>query len=87
MGVFTRALAAAGMVVAWLPIVATIVVGAVGSILSGRLLVDYMMPAELFLVALVGAGLLLWASIRARSRRGFFAWGLALLCESLAAAI
>ena len=34
------------------------------------------MPAELFPVFLVGAGLLIWAAIRAHSRIRYFAWSL-----------
>jgi hypothetical protein len=41
------------------------------------LLFDYLMPAELFPVALLGGGILLWAAIRARSHRGLIAWSLA----------
>jgi hypothetical protein len=35
-----------------------------------------LMPAELFPVAFVGGGLLMWAALRARSRRGLIGWGL-----------
>ena len=31
---------------------------------------DYLMPVELFPAALIGGGLLVWVSLRARSRRG-----------------
>jgi hypothetical protein len=37
---------------------------------------DFLMPAELFPVALVGALLLLWAAQRARSQRKLIRWGL-----------
>jgi hypothetical protein len=33
-------------------------------------------PAELFPAALAGGGLLLWAALRARSRRRLIGWGL-----------
>ena len=79
MGVFTKALAVVGAVLVWLPIVATVVFGAIGSIRRGVLRVDYLMPAELFPLALIGTGLLLWAAVRARSRRRLFGWGLALM--------
>jgi hypothetical protein len=36
---------------------------------------DYLMPAELFLVALAGGGLLIWVARRARSRRSLIGWG------------
>jgi hypothetical protein len=35
---------------------------------------DFLMPAELFPVALFGGGLLLWAALRARLRRGLIGW-------------
>ncbi|MBN1811399.1 MAG: hypothetical protein JXA14_06160 [Anaerolineae bacterium] len=37
---------------------------------------DYLLPAEFFLAALVGGGLLVWAALRARSRRRLIGWGL-----------
>ena len=37
---------------------------------------DYLMPAELFPVAFVGALLLLWAALRARSHQQLIGWGL-----------
>jgi len=39
--------------------------------------IDYLMPAELFPVALLGGVILLWAAIRARSHRGLIGWSLA----------
>ena len=41
------------------------------------------MPAELFPVALVGGGLLIWAALRARSRRRIIGWGLGVAVGSL----
>jgi len=75
-GGLTRALAVIGTLLVWFPILATVVTGAIGTIESGRLLVDYLMPAELFLFALVGGLLLLWAALRARTRRALIAWAL-----------
>lgn len=62
----TRVLAGAGTVLVWLPIVAPLAL-AVGAYVSlGRFLLDYLMPAELFPVVLIGGGALLWASLRAK---------------------
>ena len=83
-GAFTKALATAGALLAWFPIVATIVVAMVGSIRAGAFRFDYLMPAELFPLALAGGGLLLWAAIRARSRRGLIGWGLTAMVVLLA---
>jgi len=79
----TQILAILGTILVWLPILAPVLLSAIG--LFGRMFrFDYLMPAELFPVALIGAGLLLWASLRARSRRRFIAWGLALMVGLLA---
>jgi hypothetical protein len=67
--VFTKILAVTGTVLAWLPILAPIIFSVIALIAMRRFLFDYLMPAELFLVALVGGGLLLWAAFRARSRQ------------------
>ena len=85
---FTKVLAILGTGLAWLPLVAPLVFGVLHFTRSGRFMVDYLMPAELFLVALAGGGLLLWSALRARSYRGLIAGGLAaaaaLLGSSLA---
>jgi hypothetical protein len=74
--VFTRILAILGTVLAWLPILAPILF-ALGAFISVHLFrFDYLMPAELFPVALTGGLLLLWAAIRARSQRKLIGWGL-----------
>lgn len=78
-GLFTKVLAIFGAVLVWFPIVATVVTAAAGSIRSRTLLFDYLMPAELFPVVLAGAGLLLWAALRARSRREPIGWGIAMM--------
>jgi hypothetical protein len=82
-GVFTKVLAVAGTVLAWFPVLATILTGAGISIRTRQLRFDYLMPAELFPIVLVGTGLLLWAALRARSRRALIAWGLGLMVAFL----
>ena len=82
-GAFTRVLAVAGTVLVWFPILATVVISVVGSSRDRVFRFDYLMPAELFPAALVGGGLLLWAALRARSRRGLVACGLALAVGAL----
>ncbi len=78
-GVLTKVLATVGTLLAWFPIVATIVVCVAGSLADGVFRCDYLMPAELFPVALAGGGLLLWAALRARLRRRLIGWGLGLM--------
>jgi len=78
-GLLTKVLAIAGTVLVWFPITATVVTAVAGSIASRTLRLDYLMPAELFPFVLAGAGLLLWAAIRARSRRELIGWGIAMM--------
>ena len=75
-GVLTKILAVAGTVLVWLPIFFTVLTGIIGTIASRVLRFDYLMPAELFPVALVGGALLLWAAYRARSQTRPIGWGL-----------
>ncbi len=72
----TKALAIAGTVLLWFPIVATLGLSLFGSIRSGMFRFDWLIPAELFTVVLVGGALLLWAAIRAHARRGLVGWGI-----------
>jgi hypothetical protein len=74
--VLTKSLAVFGTILAWFPIAAPILFSGIRMVQTGRFRFDYLMPAEFFPVALVGGGLLLWAALRARSRRGIIAWGL-----------
>ena len=73
----TKFITVTGTVLVWLPIFLTIVTGIVGTVLSHKLRFDYLMPAELFLIALVGGLLLLWAAKRAQLYKVPIGWGLA----------
>mgnify|MGYP000957851696 FL=1 len=75
-GVLTKILAVAGTVLVWLPIVFTVLTGIIGTIASRVVRFDYLMPAELFPLALVGGLLLLWAAYRARSQMRSIGWSL-----------
>ena len=74
--VLTKALAIGGTVLVWFPILAPILLSLIMFSVRGRLLFDYLMPMELFLFALLGSGLLLWATLRAHSRVKFVTWGI-----------
>ena len=75
-GVLTKMLAIVGTVLMWFPILAPVLLS-VAVIIKGRMFrFDYLMPAELFPAALVGGCLLIWAALRARSRRRLIGWGL-----------
>lgn len=82
--IWTKVFAVTGTVLAGIPILFTVVTGAIGSAVSGRLLVDYLMPAELFIFALAGGLLLLWAAFRAKLLRKTVIAGLVAACVFLA---
>ena len=75
-GVLTKILAVTGTVLVWFPILAPVLLS-LALFISRRIFrFDYLMPAELFLVALAGGALLIWAALRARSRWALIGWGL-----------
>lgn len=74
----TKILAIVGTVLAWIPLLAPVLFSAALLIQARIFRFDYLMPAELFLFVLAGGGLLLWAALRGRSRRGLIGGGLGL---------
>ena len=76
--ILTKVLAIAGTALTWFPILAPILITIILLIAERIFRFDYLMPAELFPFALVGGGLLLWATLRAHSRTRLVAWGLGL---------
>jgi hypothetical protein len=72
----TKILAILGNILGWFPILAPIVLAFAALITRGRFLLDFLMPAELFPIALAGSLLLLWAGLRAHSHWKLIAWGL-----------
>lgn len=75
---FTRILALTGLGLVWLTILAPVVFAIVSLIGGGGFRFDYLMPAELFIAALAGGFLLLWAALRARSYVKWISWALIL---------
>jgi hypothetical protein len=75
-GIITKILVIAGTALVWFPILAPVLLSAVVIINNQIFRFDYLMPAELFPVALAGGGLLIWAAIRARSRLALIGWAL-----------
>ena len=75
----TKILAIAGTVLAWIPILAPFLFSLIILSRGGMFHFDYLMPAELFLVALAGGVLLIWAALRARSRLRLFIWSLSIM--------
>lgn len=73
----TKVLAILGTILVWLPLLAPVLFSAMFLFTRRMFRFDYLMPAELFPLALVGGGLLLWAALRARAHRAQIGWGLA----------
>jgi len=70
----TKILAILGTVLIWLPIAFPLGFAAIRLIQGGRFLLDYLMPAELFPLVLIGSALLLWAAWRVRLQLKPMAW-------------
>lgn len=81
--VLTKILAIVGTALVWFPILAPLLLSVIVFPQRRMFRLDYLMPAELFPVALAGGGLLLWAALWARSRRGLIGWGLGLAAGML----
>ena len=79
----TKILAILGTVLVWLPILAPFLFGIVAFAAERIFRFDYLMPAELGILAFVGGALLLWAAIRAGLRQGIIAWGLGIAVVSI----
>jgi len=75
-GFFTKILAILGTALVWFPLLAPVLIGVVFFINTRTLRFDFLMPVELFMVALIGGGLLIWAALRARSHWRLIGWGL-----------
>lgn len=76
-GVITKILSVSGMVLVWFPVLAPILFGIGFLIRSGQYRLDYLMPAELFFLVLLGSACLIWAAIRAHRFVRLFIWSFA----------
>ena len=83
-GIFTMVLAIVGTVMVWLPILAPLLFGLVSLVVDSIFRFDYLMPAELFPLTVLGGGLLLWAARRAQSHLALIASSLVIAVLSLA---
>jgi hypothetical protein len=81
----TRVLAILGTVLVWVVLMAPLLFSLVRLFSRGRFMVDYLMPAELFPLALAGGLLLLWSALRARSGVARVAWSLGIAVAALVA--
>lgn len=74
----TKTLAFVGTVLVSLPLIAPIVFSIILLITAGDFLLDYLMPAELGLLVLIGAGFLIWAAIRSKAYLKWLVWSFGL---------
>lgn len=81
--IITGLLAAAGSTLTLLPILAPVIFSIIKMIQGGPFMLDYLMPAELFPVAILGGVMLIWAAARARSKRVIIGWSSAIAIISL----
>ena len=75
-GAFTKILAIMGTILVWLPILAPILFSTIFLVQERVFRFDYLMPAELSALVLVGGGCLLWAALRSHLHRKLIGWSL-----------
>ena len=80
---FTKMLALVGTLLVGIPIVAPFYFGILRFMRVREFLFDYLMPAELFPLVVVGGGLLIWAAVRARARWKILCWSLGIAAGML----
>ncbi len=83
-GVLTKALAVAGTAFTWFPLLAPVAITALAFAAARVWRFDYLMPAELFPLALAGGALLIWAAQRAQMWRRHIAAAYVLMIALLA---
>jgi hypothetical protein len=81
---FTTILAISGTLLTWLTLLAPILLSTAHFLTNRVFRLDWLMPAELFPFALAGGAVLVWAAVRAHSRRQWIGWGLGITVISLA---
>lgn len=82
-GKLTKSLALIGVGLVWFPFLAMLLTARVGVPDGQGFRVDYLIPAELFPLVLIGCGLLVSAALRARTRRGLIIWGVSIALVAL----
>ena len=83
----TRTLVTSGTVLAWFPMVLPFIFSISRLLRARNFRFDYLMPAEIFPVVLVGGILLLWGAWRAHLRTALVGGGFALTLAGLALAL
>lgn len=71
-----------GLILVWLPILATLIIGGVFSLQSGHFQMDYLIPAELFPLVILGGILLFLAAFFSNTRKLLFGLLLGLILFS-----
>ncbi len=84
-GTFSKILAILGTTMVWIPILVPILMTAIRLLQQGGFNFDYLIPAELFVLALIGAGSLILVARRARLRWRLVGWGLGIAAVMLGA--
>lgn len=74
--ILTKILTIGGTVLVSLTVLAPVILSIISLLSRGGFRFDYLMPAELFIVALVGGLMLLWGALRTRSNIKWIAWSL-----------
>ncbi|HNT24046.1 MAG TPA: hypothetical protein PKM21_06765 [Anaerolineales bacterium] len=72
----TKILAAAGTALVWIPVLLPVVFWLGGLVRRGRGNFDFLIPAELSPLVIIGGGLLLWAALRVHTQVKLIAWSL-----------
>jgi hypothetical protein len=87
----TRGLALVGTFLMWIPLLVPVLLSLAALVVWRCFLFDFLMPAELFPLSILGFGLTLWAALRAHLHQKLIGWGfvigLALLMLSQGIAI
>lgn len=73
-----RTLAISGTILVLVPVVFMLLTSIAHLVRAGILRMDYLIPAELFLVVAVGGGLLAWAALASKKRQKEILWLLGL---------
>jgi len=84
-GGFTKIQASLGTILVWLPILMPVLFSISRLIQTGHFNFDFLMPAEMFVFVLAGAGLLLWAAARAQAWLKLLGWSTGLAIGLLVA--
>ncbi|PKO01020.1 MAG: hypothetical protein CVU42_00835 [Chloroflexi bacterium HGW-Chloroflexi-4] len=70
----TLTLSTAGTIFVLFPVLAPIGFSIINLFSNGKFLLDFLMPAELGLLVMIGGGLLIWAALRSKSHLKWIAW-------------